>query len=340
MTGVARPLRIDPDAHPDDGFHPPASADPDWTETCWFTFTVPERDLSAQLYPFFRPNLGVASVGAYVWDPSGDQVWSCRYAKNLWHVPIPDAPLTDIALGGVRYRTLEPERRYHVRFDDPDSSAGEHASGEGREGGPVALRIDVTFTGITPPSRLGESHLDQPCRVEGTIVLDGEEVAVDGYGFRDRSWGPRSQQGEMLVGGFAAHGGYSYATASEADAFHVITMDWGEGCRSIHGFLLRDGVRAPLAEGLREVVARDADGFPQRVRITGVDAEGRELEAEGTCRNRLVFPINPNLLTVNCLTAWTIGGGGRSVAAVGEDHDNWSAASIRRHVRSARARAG
>ncbi len=315
----------------DDDFHPPTDDDPAWTETCWFTFTVPERDLSAQLYPFFRPNLGVAAAGAYVWDPSGDQVWSCRYAKNLWHVPIPDQPLTDITLAnGIRYRTLEPGHRYHVRFDDPDSPDPDHP----------ALRIDVTFTGITPPSYLGESHLDQPCRVEGSMVLDGEEIAVDGFGFRDRSWGSRDQRGEMLVGGFAAHGGYSYATASEADAFHTITMDWGEGCRSIHGFLLRDGVRAPLAEGLREVVERDGDGFPVRVRITGTDTEGRELRAEGRCRNRLVFPINPNLLTVNCLTEWTIAGGGEEVVAVGEDHDNWSAAAIRRHVRSARARAG
>src|SRR5687768_17401786 len=38
--------------HPDDGFHPPTSDDPSWTETCWFTFTVPERRLSGQLYPF------------------------------------------------------------------------------------------------------------------------------------------------------------------------------------------------------------------------------------------------------------------------------------------------
>lgn len=314
MTG----LRVDPDAHPDDGFHSPTDDDPDWTETCWFTFTVPERDLSAQLYPFFRPNLGVVAAGAYVWDPTGDQVWSCRYAKNLWHVPIPDEPLTDIALAnGIRYRTLEPEHRYHVRFDDPDGDA---------------LRIDVVFTGVTPPSRLGGSDLDQPCRVEGTIVLDGEEIAVDGYGFRDRSWGPRSQQGEMLVGGFAAHGGYSYATASAADAFHTITMDWGEGCRSIHGFLLRDGERSALAEGLREVVERDADGFPVRVRVTGTDELGRRLEAEGRCRNRLVFPINPNLATVNCLTEWTFDG----ITAVGEDHDNWSAAALRRHVRRSR----
>ena len=84
------------DMHPDDGFHPPTTDDPHWAETCWFTFTVPERKLSGQLYPFFHPNLGVLSAGAYFWDDTGDQVWNCLYAKNFWHLPIPDQPLTDI----------------------------------------------------------------------------------------------------------------------------------------------------------------------------------------------------------------------------------------------------
>ena len=51
--------------HPDDEFHPPTSDDPYWTETCWFTFTVPERTLSGQLYPFFRPNQKVTSLPSW-----------------------------------------------------------------------------------------------------------------------------------------------------------------------------------------------------------------------------------------------------------------------------------
>src|ERR1700758_1782244 len=78
--------------HPDDEFHPPTSDDPFWTETCWFTFAVPERKLSAQLYPFFRPNQGVCAAAAYAWDDSGDQPWNVRYGKNFWHLPIPDQP--------------------------------------------------------------------------------------------------------------------------------------------------------------------------------------------------------------------------------------------------------
>lgn len=298
--------------HPDDEFHPPTSDDPYWTETCWFTFTVPERRLSGQLYPFFRTNQGVAAGGAYFWDDTGDQMWNCLYAKNFWHLPIPDQPLSDITLpNGIHYRCIEPQTRYEIRYDDPDGDE---------------LQVALTFTAVTAPHYLGNSHLDQPGRYQGTIWLRGEEIPVDSYGFRDRSWGPRSQFGATLMSSGAAHGGYSYATASERDAFHTITMDFGSGCQLIHGYLLRDGEWSKLASATREVVERSrSTGFPLRVRIDGVDSLGRELHAEGRCLNQFGFPINPNLFTVNCLVEWQFDG----ITAFGEDHDNWSAAGIR-----------
>ena len=103
--------------HEHDRFHPPTSDDPYWTETCWFTFAVPERLLSGQLYPFFRPNQRVAAGGAFFWDPSGSQIWNCRYAKNFWHLPLPaDADLADLTLpNGIRIRrpaaAIEPVSR-------------------------------------------------------------------------------------------------------------------------------------------------------------------------------------------------------------------------------------
>jgi hypothetical protein len=300
---------------PDDEFHPPADGDgTDWMETCWFTFTVPERRLSGQLYPFFHH--GVAAAGAYFWDEHGDQVWNCRYAKNFWHLPFPTTPLSDLELAnGIRYRCLEPGRRYHVRYDDPDTDE---------------LSVDLTFTGVAEAHRLGASHLDQPGRYQGTVRLHGETIEVDAYGFRDRSWGRRTQVGGTLQGSGAASGGYSYATASERDGFHAITMNFGDGCIGIHGHLVRDGVWAALKESRRTVVSVDpVTGFPAAVRLQGVDTLGRELDASGRCLNRLIFPINPNLLTVNCLTEWTFDG----ITAYGEDHDNWSAASIRAAAR-------
>ena len=303
--------------HEHDRFHPPTSDDPYWTETCWFTFAVPERRLSGQLYPFFRPNQRVTSGGAYFWDESGSQVWNCRYAKNFWHLPLaPDADLADLELpNGIRYRCLAPLSQYELHYLDPDD-------GE--------VEVHLTYEAIGPPNHLADSHIDQPGRYTGTIRLQDEEITVDSFGMRDRSWGERSQFGVTLHPKAPySHGGYSYATASPDDAFHTITADFGTGLVSIHGFLLRGGEWSKLAEGRREVLER-RDGYPTRVRITGRDALGRELEAEGQCRNRLGVHLNPNLWSWNCLTEWEWGDG---VRGWGEDHDNWSAAAFRRFVR-------
>lgn len=307
--------------HPDDGFHPPASTDPFWTETCWFTFTVPERRLSGQVYPFLRPNQGVTTLGVFLWDDSGSELWNCRYAKNLVHIPLaPDADLTDLSLeGGLRIRCLEALSRYRVEYRDADE-------------GQVAL--DLEFEGIAEPNYLAESHLDQPGRYRGTILLDGEEIRVDAYGFRDRSWGERSQIGAGIHHSGCMRGGYSYATRSENDAWHAITMSFGDTLLPIHGYLLRDGVYARLAggKGSREVLERVDGTSPSRVRLVLEDELGRTLEAEGRCLNRLGLHLNPNLFTWNCLTEWEWDGG----RGWGEDHDNWSAAEATRFFRAQR----
>ena len=304
--------------HPDDRFHEPADADPFWTETCWFTFAIPERKLSGQLYPFFRKNQGVTSGGAFFWDDSGSQIWNCRYAKNLWHLPIPEGQdLTDIELlNGIRYKCLEPLSKYELHYLDPDEEE---------------VEVHLICDAIAKPNYLAGSHLDQPCRYTGTIRIGDDEFEVDAFGMRDRSWGSRSQIGASLhPKANNKNGGYTYGTMSESDAFHTITADFGEGCVSIHGFLMQDGEWAKLISGRREVLERK-NLYPMRVRITAEDELGRTLEAEGRCHNRLGVHLNPNLWTWNCLTEWEWNDGKRGW---GEDHDNWSASAFRHFARS------
>jgi hypothetical protein len=303
--------------HPDDEFHPPTSDDPYWTETCWFTFTVPERRLSGQLYPFFQANQGTCAAGAYFWDEKGDQPLNCRYAKNFWHLPFPTSPLSNLVLpNGIRYRCVEPQARYEIGYDDPD--------------GGDEIHVELIFEAVTRPNYLGEHHLDQPGRYRGTIVLSGETIEVDSFGFRDRSWGPRPQFGQGLTSSPAACGGYSYATASPEDGFHLITMDFGAGYQGIHGYLLRDGEWSKSTGGKREVLERHAGtGCPSRVAIDLADEAGRSIHAVGTTHNRIGVHLNPNLFTWNCLTQWSFDG----IEAWGEDHDNWSAPAARRFFR-------
>ena len=304
--------------HPDDRFHPPTGDDPWWTETCWFTFAIPEHGLSGQLYPFFRPNQRVCAAGVYFWDRSGHLPWTIRYGKNFWHLPMPDADLTDIRLpNGIRYRCLEPLQSYEIGYDDPD-------------GDDICVRL--RFDAICPPNYLMGGHLDQPGRYTGTVRLGTTEYAVNSFGMRDRSWGPRDQFGEDIHHSTAHRGGYSYATADEHNGFHAISMAFADDvCHVIHGYQLRDGEYAKLSSGTRTVLERDADtGCPLRVRIEARDELGRELFAEGECLNRIALHLNPNLFTWNCLARWRFGGR----EGYGEDHDNWSATAARRFFRA------
>ncbi len=328
VAGKGEPAVVE--QHPDDEFHPADSDDPNWTETCWFTFTVPDRRLSGQFYPFFRTTQGVLSAGAFFWDQSGHTPADILHARHFWHLPIPDQPLSDIQLpNGISYRCIQPRQAYELSYRDPDA-------GHGAE---PAISVDLTFTGIARPNYLGASHLDQPGRYQGTITLAGEEFAVDSFGFRDRSWGPRSQFGYGIHGTPARCGGYSYATASHRDGFHAITMDFdggsiggtGAGSLAIHGYVLRDGEWSKVASGSRSVLARHPDtAYPTAVAVDLVDELGRSLHAEGRCLNGLGLFLNPNLYSVNCLTQWSFDG----IEAYGEDHDNWSATGIREFLRS------
>ena len=123
-------------------------------------------------------------------------------------------------------------------------------------------------------------------------------------------------------------GGYSYATASDRDAFHAITMDFGTGGLAIHGYLLPGrGSGRRWRPVRRRVLERDpVTGYPRsrRPRSGGRVGLG-SLHAEGRCLNGLGLALNPNLFSVNCLTEWTFDG----ITAFGEDHDNWSATGIK-----------
>ena len=296
-------------SHPDDEFHPPTTDDPEWSETCWFSFGVPERRLSGQLYPFFRPNLGVCAGAAYVWDDTGDQLWNVLYAKNFWHLPIPDQPLSDISIAnGIRYRCVEDQRVYDVGYDDPDGDE---------------LLIALNYTAVAPPNYLGQGHLDQPGRFTGKIVLRGEEITVDCFGMRDRSWGVRSQFGTGH-----GHVGYSYGAADERNGFHSIVMH--DHDTLIHGHLMREGVWGKLVEGRRTVAERDpATGYQRRVVVEARDEHGRELRAEGRALNAFGIQINPNLASMDCMMEWDIDG----VAGHGQDNDDWTQPTARAFFR-------
>ena len=129
-------VRLTPD---DDRFHSPTTDDPMWSETTWFSFSVPERRLHAYVYPWVRPNMAMFGGGVMVWDADGHLPWDCVHWNYQWNLPIPKlGDLRDFEFPlGIRLRCLEPLADYRITYDHPDCS------------------IDVTFRALMEPHVVG-----------------------------------------------------------------------------------------------------------------------------------------------------------------------------------------
>jgi hypothetical protein len=286
----------------DDMFHPPETDDPYWTETVWFSWMVPERKLLGYFYPAFRANIGVQFGGVLVVDAAAVLPWELPTFDWSWHLPLTEVPdLRDArVLGGLILKCHEPGRVFQFGYENDD------------------LAFDLTYEAVMkplltraePPFNHG-THVDQPGRVTGRFVLHGEEMDVDCFAMRDRSWGIRRDGRQPKVG-------YCHATASPEHAFLSISVDRRGTDGILTGYLMRDGVWAKLEAGER-VVERDEHGRPSVIRVGGVDELGRPLEAVGRPLSRQVFTCYPSMFCWNSLVQWELDG----TPCFGEDQDIW-----------------
>jgi hypothetical protein len=294
-------MRARPTLEPgDDGFHE-AGDDPWWTETAWYSVEDEERRLSLTVYPLFRPNLAVASLAIFAWDPTGSNPWDCRYWNFRWHLPMPEGDLTDLAFEGLRYRTLERHRRYRVSFDDPGKLSFEldwiALDAAWIKTGGDMLGVDLSKRRAT---RIG--HFEQACAVKGQVDLGGTRFDFDTVGMRDRSWSPRPDR--------SARGSLFHCFGmSKTDGHFVVNRSRGDGgpiedWRPSSGYLMRDGEMIDIERARLRVVGRSPSGEPTQVELEARDQAGRSLELSGECANLMFINFNPNLFARFQQTLW------------------------------------
>jgi hypothetical protein len=277
---------------------------------------VPERGILGYFYPAFRANIGVHFGGVLVVDPSATLPWELPCFDWNWHRPLPEAPdLRDCTvLDGLVLRCHEPGRVFQFAYESDDVS------------------FDLTYEAVMrplltrqePPFNHG-SHIDQPGRVTGRFALRGEEMAVDCYAMRDRSWGIRKDGRQPKVG-------YCHGTASPDSSFLAISVDRKGHDGIIRGYLMRDGTWANLVSGVR-TVERDRHHRPAAIRIEAVDELDRPVEATGRPLSRQVFTAYPSMFCWNSLVEWDFDGS----RCFGEDQDVWHPRMWREHARAAGA---
>jgi hypothetical protein len=299
----------------DDTLHiPPDTADTWWTETFWFTFAVPERELFGNLYLYFRPLLKSIGGGVTIFDWTGTTPWEVPYYSHQHHLPMPDdLDMRDAKLpGGLFLRQLEPARSFAFGISNDEVDAN--------------LRFDaiaeplLTVPKPRPPFT-GAYHLDQPGHVTGTLTLHGVEMPVDCRLMRDRSWGRRPDLRGVKAG-------YDYAFATNTDGFLGLSLDRGED-RVVMGFFLRDGDMAKAVDGRRHVYRND-DGMPDAIEIEVVDAHGRTVTAQGVVASQFSHMVYPSMLVHQSLVRWEYDGH----IVYAEDQDVWDPVQWRAFRRS------
>jgi len=303
------------------------SEDPWETETWWFSFVVPERAMLGYLYTFVRPNLGICGGGAMVWDDTGHLPWDALFFDHQWSIPLPRLPEGPrlVFPNGTTVEVRRALHDYHVEYRSIGHRSIDHPGDQG-------LSVDIDFEGVTEPNAFVQgrypfvvaAHLDQPGRVRGVVVVRGERVAIDCFAMRDRSWGgPRTDLKATRVG-------YSFGTAAADRGFLAFARPHRDGSSEpepvTSGYLLRDGIRAPLVEGGRRVVRDEAQGWPTRIELWATDADGRHLAVVGHAVNRIAFQAYPRMLNWTSLMRWEDDG----AVAWGEDQDVWPLGMWRR----------
>lgn len=264
------------------------SDDPWWNESAWFGFSVPERNINGFFYLWHRPNMKTIACGVAIWDDIGTHRDDCLYYHWFPFNPLsPDADMFDFETStGMSIKMREPLRSYELRHEAPGCSLDLLWEG-------VTPAYDVSF-GSKPAASgaedFGAAHYEQFGKVTGQLVLDGEQIDVDGYHVRDRSWGIRRPFLPKMRGGldmcwFGDDLAFSATWVTpEADDFAVGATD-----KFAYGMMLRDGVLSTPVTGQRRVLERGPDGRPLALEIELEDAEGRRIEARGRMRNVLKY---------------------------------------------------
>lgn len=286
----------------DDGVHEPGDTFYD-TETFWFSFFVPERSMGAWLYTSLRKRAGVSAGGMWIWDDTAVEPWHLPFFEQFSWLKLPDdhGPEKLSFANGMTVAVREPLMSYDLGYDDRDRA-----------------KVQLRFDALEPPIPLRSGappypqahHFDQTGHVTGTVRLDGEDIAVDCYAMRDRSWGRRNERGYTRIG-------YVWAAAPEV-TFLAYSLPTGPRDDVSTGYLRMGDEVARLTGGVRRVERDPARNWVTAMEIEAVDEHGRPLRARGEALSRMVLPGSTSIC-INTAMRWDIDG----QVVHGEDQDVW-----------------
>jgi hypothetical protein len=221
-----------------------------------------------------RPNEGLTEGALGIWLPG--QGFLLSFART--------GLAEEIAAGPVRYEADLPLVLWRLEFEGAGRlfERAEHVATNRDAYEAVEVTASLRFTAWHDPlcfrsgltDQVAAAHYEQPGSVAGTIEVDGRRHPLAGRGMRDHSWGVRNWQVVPYWRWFGM--------IADPDNFVVLnnvgTLDGGE---IAGGFMMRDGVLAPIADCETESELDPELGCQRSFVARARDTEGRTTTLSG-----------------------------------------------------------
>ena len=305
-TGPAFITRLEPR---DEFTHDPGDAK-NYNESMYFNVFDPVAKTGGWFRIGNRPNEGYAEVSVCLYLPDG------RVAFAFGRPSIGDNAAMNA--GGLTIEVAEPFKRLRVRFDgkalvlarphdmaDPRKAWAENPravctvdldyEGVSPMYGGETVRADGSPLDVDPEKSFAKAHYEQHCAARGVITVGDERFDIQGFGLRDKSWGPRYWQ---------AIDWYRWCPMNFGRDFGMMlsTIGDGKGGAREGGMVFRDGAY-DLITACRIDSEWDANGYQTRLSAKIGTAAGKRYEVTGKVlsliplRNRRTAPDGTEMTT-------------------------------------------
>ncbi len=259
---------------PEDDFTHPLGPEENFNESMYFNFFDRARGVGGFLRLGNRANEGHAEMTVTLYLPDG---------RVLFMFKRPEISNNDsFDAGGCRFEVLEPSQRLRTSYQGSvveleDARSLSDPSRAFRESPRKRVQVDLVHDAAGPmyggarsheqselpaEQQFASAHYEQHMQVSGTIEIDDETLAIDGFGLRDHSWGPRYWQA--------------------IESYEWLTMNFGPDLGAMVSVIRRD------ADNIRMGGVIIRDGEFEAIRHADVSAE---FEANGLYHERVTARI-------------------------------------------------
>jgi hypothetical protein len=283
----------------DEGFHA-VHGDASWSESYYFYYFDPAQGVGGYTRLGFRPNDGWKDAVHILYLPGSRLGFGYDRKPHV-------AGADDLTVSGTSLHCDAPFRRWRIELegscqDCPDgrilvTPRKERPDGWCRES-PARLSLEYDCFGTPYYSGHGEhGHFEQAGRVRGTLAVGGSEFTLDGYGLRDKSWGPRpwtDQSAGQRVGprdslgegrGWRVFSCWLTSVIDEELAFAISAAQTSDGGIRTQGFVSRSGVNHQIT-GMKIENAYEGDTlFHAQNRFEASFEDGSTLSGRGEILN-------------------------------------------------------